>query len=425
MVMEEDKVTGEDQDMSDNVDQDVTNDKDSDPDYEPEVSLLICSALITFLIKSCFALQAVEQDVMSDHSCSSLDYMYTTKILKHPKSSSSRTSRPCPNKSHQCPHCPYVAKESHHLKDHIRTHTGERPYSCVECGQCFTQHAHLGTHMRTKHSIDPAKVHQCPHCPYSTKHSAKALRHHMSTHTGNKSYSCGECDHCFSHPSGLSRHIRIKHSTVRPVVHQCPHCPYSTKHSAAILQRHIRTHTGEKPYSCEECGQHFTQSGSLSYHMRTMHAIDQTNVHQCPHCPYSTKRSAKYLQIHIRTHTGEKPYSCKECGQRFAQSSSFSYHMRNKHSTDPAKVHQCPHCSYSTKDSAVSLQRHIRTHSGEKPESCEECGQCFSHRSGLFRHIRIKHSTDQAKVHQCPHCSYSTKHSAGALQRHIRTHTGE
>ena len=48
MVMEEDKVTEEDQDMSDNVEQDVTNDEDSDPDYEPEVSLHIYSALITF-----------------------------------------------------------------------------------------------------------------------------------------------------------------------------------------------------------------------------------------------------------------------------------------------------------------------------------------------------------------------------------------
>ena len=39
VVMEEGKLTGEDQDMSDNVDEDVTNDEDSDPDYEPEVSL--------------------------------------------------------------------------------------------------------------------------------------------------------------------------------------------------------------------------------------------------------------------------------------------------------------------------------------------------------------------------------------------------
>ena len=245
----------------------------------------------------------------SDHSTalSGQACMYTTKMLKHPKSSSSCTSRPCPNKSYQCPHCPYLAKRSRHLKDHICTHTGEKPYSCKECGRSFTQSAGLSTHMRLKHSTDQTKV------------------------------------------------------------HQCPHCPYSTKHSAAFLQRHIRTHTGEKPFLCEDCGRSFTQSASLSDHMCAKHSTDQTKIYQCPHCPYSTKRSAATLQYHINTHTGEKPYSCKECGQSFAHPSGLSRHIRVKHSTDPAKVHQCPHCPYSTKRSAAVLQRHIRTHTREKP----------------------------------------------------------
>ena len=172
--------------------------------------------------------------------------------------------------------------------------------------------------------------------------------------------------------------------------HQCPHCPYIAKQSEH-LKNHIRTHTGEKPYSCEECDQSFAHSASLSYHMRTKHSTDPAKVHQCPHCPYSTKHSAMILQRHIRTHTGEKPYSCEECGQSFTQSSSLSYHMRTKHSTDPAKVHQCPHCPYSTKHSAGALQNHIRTHTGEKPFSCDNCGQCFTLRSSCNKHKRTKH----------------------------------
>ena len=65
-------------------------------------------------------------------------------------------------------------------------------------------------------------------------------------------------------------------------------------------------------------------------------------LHQCPHCPYSTKDSGN-MQRYIRTHTGEKPYSCEVCGQCFAQSSNHNIHLYRKHfatraATDKTKV---------------------------------------------------------------------------------------
>ena len=65
------------------------------------------------------------------------------------------------------------------------------------------------------------------------------------------------------------------------------------------------------------------------------------------------------LQMHYRTHTGERPFRCKLCGRAFSTKGNLKTHMSVHRSRPPA---QCPVCQRRL-SSGVSLQQHLRLHS--------------------------------------------------------------
>ncbi|XP_053567497.1 zinc finger protein 836-like [Bombina bombina] len=132
-----------------------------------------------------------------------------------------------------CSECGKCFLKKSYLFQHLKIHTGEKPFSCPICGRCFNHKKNLVAHQKI-HTGEKGFL--CSDCGKCFTQNPTLIRH-QKIHTGVKGYSCSECGKCFTQKSNL-----ITHQTI---------------------------HTGEKGFSCSDCGKCFTWKSNLFRHQKT------------------------------------------------------------------------------------------------------------------------------------------------------------
>uniref|UniRef100_A0ABI8AAR0 C2H2-type domain-containing protein n=1 Tax=Felis catus TaxID=9685 RepID=A0ABI8AAR0_FELCA len=357
----------------------------------------------------------------------------------------------------KCSYCDKSFTKNFDLQQHIRSHTGEKPFQCIACGRAFAQKSNVKKHMQT-HKVWPPGRSGGTVSRNSVTVQVMALnpsRQEDEENTGlgqtlsgapqpqalptagedegdkleakqvvliDSSYLCQFCPSKFSTYFQLKSHM-TQHKNEQ--VYKCvvKSCAQTFPKLDTFLE-HIKSHQEELSYRCHLCGKDFPSLYDLGVHQYSHSLLPQHSpkkdsaIYKCVKCvnKYSTPEA---LEHHLQTATHNFP--CPHCQKVFPCERYLRRHLPTHGSGGRFKCQVCK--KFFRREHYLKLHAHI--HSGEKPYKCSVCESAFNRKDKLKRHMLIH---EPFKKYKCPfstHTGCSKEFNRpDKLKAHILSHSG-
>ncbi|XP_054617112.1 zinc finger protein 513a [Dunckerocampus dactyliophorus] len=363
-------------------------------------------------------------------------------------------------KLHSCHQCGFSSRYANHVKRHMKTHNGEKPFNCPICAYASAQLVNLQRHLRIHTGEKPYK---CESCAFACS-SLGNLKRHQRMHapntgvpggqdaslrpgsgpSGPKSHMTGqrtseeeEEDEAAKEVAAASAHLSLavqnadylsvleslKGASPQPTPSSAPapggrsgrgggaalssSLPYTCRLCAVVLE----DEDGSSAQICAKCTLEMLTKDSSSSPGSPVERTDK--VYTCAACPFLT-HYPNHLARHMKTHSGEKPYKCPQCDYATAHFDNLKRHHRVHTGEKPYKCHLCDYAC----GNLANLKRHQRVHSGAKPFQCAICNYSCNQSMNLKRHM-LRHTGE--KPYKCQECGYTTGHWDN-YKRHQKKH---
>lgn len=313
------------------------------------------------------------------------------------------------SKRYKCNECSKLFRHRTAFRSHVMINHGTMPHKCEICGSCFERRPKLVKHMERWHGENSkGKVlerYKCDQCERFFVRNQDRIRHEQIVHNteapaklptvweGRKSnFPCSKCDRKFPSMKTMRIHFSLKHPDV-PVRFKCTVCSKLFKHKTT-LRDHMANHTGDQPYGCDQCEERFVRKKDLDRHVEEVHDAEDSNIEP------------------------RQRFPCGHCPRSLLSKTARALHIRHHHADKEPTIGKqvllnlpksltCSHCK-KVFTSRNTLKLHVLNHMGKLPHQCDQCDAGFYKPADLLKHKERYHSEGSplslASRFKCAYC---------------------